>query len=128
MSQILRPEVIVRRCRTCGSRATGRSCGECGSSLAPRQKIGVLHGVGQNFGTVNNVFNIVPSEPEVVDFRDVQDGLNAMFPERVLLPSTTASSALGPSKAVQAANRITRVLFGILVVFCALVLAMAYWA
>ena len=127
MNQIVQPEVVSRRCRTCGSRATGRSCGECGASIAPRQKIGVLHGVGQNFGTVNNVFNMASPEPEIVDLRDVQDSLNARFPERAF-PVTPAPTALGPSRVVQTANRVSRILFAALIVFCALVLATAYWA
>lgn len=76
-----------RRCAVCGCRADGKSCNECGSPVVPRADIGILAGVNNNFGTVNNVYNIgAQPEPEVVDLRDIQDGLNDRFPERIPAP------------------------------------------
>ncbi len=78
-----------RRCATCGAKASGKACGECGSPVVPRVDIGILAGVNNNFGTVNNVYNIGGQpETEIVDLRDVQDGLNDRFPERVPVPPT----------------------------------------
>ncbi len=76
------PKPGSRRCKTCGSKADGRACGECGETVGPRQAIGMIAGVNQNFGVVNNVYNM-GGDPEIVDFRDIQDGLNERFPERI---------------------------------------------
>lgn len=111
----------TRLCRACGAKAAGRSCPECGASVGPRQKIGVLNGVGQNFGTVNNVYNF-GGETEVVDFRDIQDGLNERFPERIpprpdvaqevnLLPPPRTPSGL-----VRTVNIMSYVWLGVVVV------------
>lgn len=75
---------VERRCAACGARAAGKACSECGAPVAPRADIGILAGVNNNFGTVNNVYNIGgDAQPEIVDLRDVQDGLNERFPERI---------------------------------------------
>ncbi len=105
------PQVIISgpRCPACGGRLrkAGEACGECGTRVTPLPEIGVLNGVNQNFGTVNNVYNFAPAEPEVVDLRDVQDRLNERFPERVPAPVPVQEPKLlgpGPSKLVRFMN------------------------
>ncbi len=109
-----------RRCAACGARTFRKTCHECGATVAPRAEIGVLAGVNNNFGTVNNVYNMSGGQapdPEIVDLRDIQDGLNQRFPERVPgppnLPTLTPSPMLpsGPSqKTVRTVNTIALIL------------------
>ncbi len=125
-----------RRCATCGSAISGPRCGECGSSVPPRAEIGILAGVNNNFGTVNNVYNIASPapEPELVDLRDVQDGLNARFPERIpgpppvpYFPSSVAPKRL-PGTATRAANKVAYVVLAVCVVFAIALAAALLWA
>jgi len=121
-----------RRCATCGASISGPRCGECGSAVPPRPEIGILAGVNNNFGTVNNVYNM-GHPPEVVDLRDVQDGLNERFPERIPapppLPRFTSSVAPGlPGRATRAANTVAYVVFAVCALFAAAIAAAIIWA
>lgn len=113
-----------RRCSTCGTKVSGKACGECGSQLAPRSDIGILAGVNNNFGTVNNVYNIGgDAPPEVVDLRDVQDGLNERFPERIpgppkvpYFPKSSAPRQLGDGPIVRKINILSYIAGAVLLV------------
>lgn len=117
------PQVIVigPRCPACGARLrrVGEPCEECGTKVAPQPDIVVI-GVGQNFGTVNNVYNFAPRAPEVVDLRDVQDRLNERFPERVPVRAPERDLALlspGPGKVVRVLNGLTYFLLVIMLLW-----------
>ncbi len=94
---------------------------------APRAEIRLLAGVNNNFGTVNNVYNIGQPEPEIFDSRDVQDVLNERFPERIpVFSSTPERKALppGPSSVVRVMNGLAVVLgVGLALVLLALIAA-----
>jgi hypothetical protein len=111
------------RCPACGARLqkAGEPCMDCGTRVTPLPEIGVLNGVNQNFGTVNNVYNLVPPEPEVVDLRDIQDSLNERFPERILPPgSGTPAPRTGPGRVVRFLNTFSYLLLAIFVVWAGL--------
>ncbi len=94
---------------------------DCGTRITPLPEIGVLNGVNQNFGTVNNVYNFVPPEPEVVDLRDIQDSLNERFPERILPPGSGRPAPwAGPGTVVRFLNTFSYLLLTIFVVWAGL--------
>jgi hypothetical protein len=128
---------VERRCAVCGSKALGRECSECGSPVVPRTDIGILAGVNNNFGTVNNVYNIgAPSQdPEVVDLRDIQDGLNDRFPERIpappnvpYFPRSVAPRQLGDGSITRKVNIAAYVFGAVAIVSVIAVIAAFLWA
>jgi hypothetical protein len=119
---------VERRCAVCGCRASGKSCEECGSPVAQRADIGILAGVNNNFGTVNNVYNIgAQPEPDVVDLRDVQDGLNDRFPERIPTPPKVPGQ-LGDGSVTRRVNTAVYVLGAVALASLIAVVAAFLWA
>lgn len=128
---------VERRCAVCGLRASGKECAECGSPVAPRVDIGILAGVNNNFGTVNNVYNIgAPAqEPEIIDLRDIQDGLNDRFPERIpaplnvpYFPRSVVPRQLDDGSFTRKVNKTAYVLGAFVLVAVTIVVAAFLWA
>lgn len=104
----------------------------------PRADIGILAGVNNNFGTVNNVYNIgghPTPEPEIVDLRDIQDGLNDRFPERIpappnvpYFPRSVAPRQLGDGSVTRKVNTAAYVFGAIALVSVIAVITAFLWA